>query len=82
MFPRHIYYVSAKCGAGKSHGACCYIKHNLFEQNFLYVAPSLHLVSEIAGRLEEMGVIATGDNERHPRKRREAGNYGGVEDSA
>lgn len=56
MFPRHIYYVSAKCGAGKSHGACCYIKRNLFVNNYVYVAPSLHLVSEISERLGKMGV--------------------------
>ena len=56
MFPRHIYYVSAKCGAGKSYGVRCYIKRDLFVNNFVYVAPSLHLVSEIAGRLKEMGV--------------------------
>jgi hypothetical protein len=55
MFP-HIYYVSAKCGAGKSYGARCYIKDDLFQQNFVFVAPSLHLVSEISERLEEMGV--------------------------
>ena len=56
MFPYTIHYVSAKCGAGKSHGACCHIKDNLFLNNYVYVAPSLHLVSEISGRLEEMGV--------------------------
>ena len=39
MLPYHIYYVSTKCGAGKSYGAC-YIKHNLFRQDFVYVAPS------------------------------------------
>jgi hypothetical protein len=42
MFPRHIYYVSAECEAGKSQGARCYIKDHLFQQNFVYVAPSLH----------------------------------------
>jgi hypothetical protein len=36
-----IDFVSAPCGAGKSYGACRYIKDNLFEKNFLYVAPSL-----------------------------------------
>ena len=32
--PRYsIYFVSAPCGAGKSHGACRYIQDNLFEKN-------------------------------------------------
>ena len=40
--PRYsINFVSAPCGAGKSHGACRYIKENLCGKNFLYVAPSL-----------------------------------------
>ena len=55
--PRYfIDFVSANCGAGKSHGACRYITENLREKNFLYVAPSLQLVSEIAERLKSMGV--------------------------
>jgi len=66
---RHIiHYVSANCGAGKSHGACRYIKDNLFEKNFLYVAPSLQLVSEIAERLRSLGVsprVIT--SETHPK---------------
>lgn len=67
MFPRHIHYVSAKCGAGKSHGACHYIKDSLFDKNYLYVAPSLHLVSEIEHRLQSMGVpprVITSDTHR------------------
>jgi hypothetical protein len=82
MFQRYIYYVSAECGAGKSHGACCYIKDNLFQQNYVYVAPSLHLVSEIAGRLEEKGVTPRVITRRYPREGREEGHHGGVEDSA
>jgi len=72
MFPRHVYYVSGECGAGKSHGACCHIKDNLFQYNFLYVAPSLHLVSEIAERLRSMGVtpqVITSDTHRNGVKR-------------
>ena len=72
MFPRYVYYVSGECGAGKSHGACCYIKDDLFQQNFVYVAPSLHLVSEIGGRVEKMGVTPraiTSDTHRNGVKR-------------
>ena len=55
--PRYfIDFVSANCGAGKSHGACRYITENLRKKNFLYVAPSLQLVSEIEERLRSMGV--------------------------
>ncbi len=60
--------MSAPCGAGKSYGACRYIKDNLFEKNFLYVAPSLLLVSEIEERLRSLGVsprIIT--SETHPK---------------
>ena len=63
-----IDFVSGSCGAGKSHGACRSIKENLHEKNFLYVAPSLILVSEIAERLRSMDVSArviTG--ETHPK---------------
>ena len=67
--PRYsIDFVSANCGAGKSHGACRYIQDNLFEKNFLYVAPSLQLVTEIAGRLRSMGVsLRVITSETHPK---------------
>ena len=66
--PRYaIDFVSANCGAGKSHGACRYIKDGLFEKNFLYVAPSLQLVAEIEGRLRAMGVaLRVITSETHP----------------
>ena len=67
--PRYaIDFVSANCGAGKSHGACRYIKENLREKNFLYVAPSLQLVSEIEERLRSMGVaLRVITSETHPK---------------
>ena len=77
--PRYaIDFVSAPCGAGKSYGACRYIKDNLFEKNFLYVAPSLQLVSEIEARLRSMGVSPARDYERDAPEMREAGGDGGA----
>ena len=62
-----IHFVSGKCGAGKSHEACSDIKDGLCEKNFLYVAPSLQLVSEIEGRLRAMGVaLRVITSETHP----------------
>jgi hypothetical protein len=63
-----IDFVSAPCGAGKSYGACRYIKDHLFEKNFLYVAPSLQLVSEVEARLRAMGVaLRVITSETHPK---------------
>ena len=57
MHRYNIDFVSGKCGARKSHGACRYITENRLEQNFLYVAPSLQLLAEIAERLRSMEVF-------------------------
>ncbi len=73
--PRYtIDFVSGKCGAGKSYGAWRYIKENLYGKNFLYVAPSLQLVSEVEERLRSMAVsprIIT--SETHPKHVKRAG---------
>jgi hypothetical protein len=55
MFLRHIYCVSANT-VPENLTEPAAIKHNLLVNNYIYVAPSLHLVSEISGRLEKMGV--------------------------
>ena len=57
--PIAISYVSAPCGAGKTHGTANYIANNYLLQNFVYTAPTLQLLGEMSEMLTKRGVPHT-----------------------
>jgi hypothetical protein len=64
-----IEYVSGECGRGKSYTTYHYIKDNLDNSNFLYVAPTLKLLEGTKKKLNEIGVkctiIHSGNTKKH-----------------
>lgn len=57
MAKKKVHYVSAACGAGKTHSFCNYMKSTR-DFNVLYAAPSVDLVNETRRRLKEAGVYS------------------------
>ncbi len=56
MHMNRINFVSAPCGSGKTHSTCLYIKENIGGTNFLYTAPSCHLLNQTATMLQSLGL--------------------------
>lgn len=53
---RSIQFVSAPCSSGKTRAAIQYARNNLFERNFVFVAPTYELIDQVKREFEALGI--------------------------